>query len=61
MCMKTVGKWKGIRHVEMAYEDGRKDVGCSGLLSARARVSGDVECREASTLCWTGNEDRVTS
>jgi hypothetical protein len=53
MCMKTVGRWKGIRHVEMAYEVGRKDVGCSGLLSARARVSGDVEI-EASTLCWTG-------
>jgi hypothetical protein len=53
MCMKTVGRWKGIRHVEMAYEVGRKDVGCSGPLSARARVSGDVEI-EASTLCWTG-------
>lgn len=42
--MKTVGKWKGIRHVEMAYE-GRKDAGCSGLLSARARVSSGVEYR----------------
>ena len=60
MCMKTVGKWKGIRHVEMAYEDGRKDMGCSGPLFARALVSDDVEYRGVD-LVLDRKEDRVTS
>jgi hypothetical protein len=55
MCMeKQSGNGKAFVMSKMAYEDGQKDVVCSGLLSARARVSSDVEYREASTLCWTG-------
>jgi hypothetical protein len=53
---KQLGNGKAFVMSKMAYEDGRKDVGCSGLLSARARVSSDVEYREASTLYWTGRK-----
>jgi len=51
---KQSGNGKAFVMSKMAYEDSRKDVACSGLLSARARVSSDVEYREASTFCWTG-------
>jgi hypothetical protein len=39
MCMGNGQKiGKAFVMSKMAYEDGRKDVGCSGLLSARARA-----------------------